>query len=429
MDCRINKNELSAQYKEHLKNNLLAFWNRAIDTEHGGVYTCFTNDGSRLISTDKYIWSQGRMAWIYSRLADDIRKGILDNFDEADAERYLALAEKTCSFITNNAILPQGEGVCAYLTDADGHKKESIKGKGYYTSYFVDCFVALGLAEYSRVSGDKKYLKTALELYDRMMSYLDKGVMVSEPYPVRAGYRTHAKDMILSCVTNSLWNAAKALSDGRRDELREKSLYHCRTILDTFYRPEYGVIQEMPPVDKKDEDTFLARHIMPGHALESMWLCLDILEQTGEKQDERIFDVARHSFEYGWDKQFGGMLRCSDIEGSVPPKGRVIGDAYEQLMLETWDSKLWWPHAEALYSSLRFYFTTGDVFFFDYYSKISAYIKKYFVNPDKKIGEWIQILDRRGRPMDKVVALPVKDPFHIMRDVINIIELLAPAAK
>ncbi len=38
-----------------------------------------------------------------------------------------------------------------------------------------------------------------------------------------------------------------------------------------------------------------------------------------------------------------------------------------------------------------------------------------FPNPDKSVGEWIQIRDREGRPESKVVALPVKDPFHIVR--------------
>ena len=159
MNCCINKSELSEFYKDHLKNNLLKFWDRAIDWEHGGVYTCFTNDGHKLISTDKYIWSQGRMAWIYSRLADDIRSGLLDNFEKEDAVKYLTLAAHTCRFIKEYAILGPADGVCAYLVTEDGHKKESIPGKGYYTSYFVDCFVTLGFAEYARVSGDKEYLK------------------------------------------------------------------------------------------------------------------------------------------------------------------------------------------------------------------------------------------------------------------------------
>ena len=47
-----------------------------------------------------------------------------------------------------------------------------------------------------------------------------------------------------------------------------------------------------------------------------------------------------------------------------------------------------------------------------------------FPNPNPKIGEWIQIRNRLGEPESKVVALPVKDPFHIARNLILIIDLL-----
>ena len=43
--------------------------------------------------------------------------------------------------------------------------------------------------------------------------------------------------------------------------------------------------------------------------------------------------------------------------------------------------------------------------------------------------EWIQIRTREGYPQEKVVALPVKDPYHIIRNVILIIELLEERVK
>jgi N-acylglucosamine 2-epimerase len=39
-------------------------------------------------------------------------------------------------------------------------------------------------------------------------------------------------------------------------------------------------------------------------------------------------------------------------------------------------------------------------------------------------GEWTQRLDRRGRKVDTVVALPVKDSFHLQRALILAIESL-----
>lgn len=47
----------------------------------------------------------------------------------------------------------------------------------------------------------------------------------------------------------------------------------------------------------------------------------------------------------------------------------------------------------------------------------------HFAMPE--VREWRQRLDRAGRPMTTVVALPVKDPFHLPRAAILAIELLA----
>ncbi len=40
-------------FKKELTENLLAFWmSRCLDNENGGYFNCFSNDGSRLVSTD-----------------------------------------------------------------------------------------------------------------------------------------------------------------------------------------------------------------------------------------------------------------------------------------------------------------------------------------------------------------------------------------
>jgi len=89
-----------------------------------------------------------------------------------------------------------------------------------------------------------------------------------------------------------------------------------------------------------------------------------------------------------------------------------------------WDSKLWWPHSESLYTTLLCYEKSQDLNFLELYKKSYDYTFKTFPNPDPSVGEWIQIRNRLGLPVQKVVALPVKDPYHIMRNVILIIELL-----
>jgi len=69
--------------------------------------------------------------------------------------------------------------------------------------------------------------------------------------------------------------------------------------------------------------------------------------------------------------------------------------------------------------------TTADkaVYWRKTYEKLFDYTFSVFPNPDKSIGEWIQIRRRDGTPLDEVVALPVKDPFHVFRNILLLIEL------
>ena len=414
--------ELLHFYKMTLTEDFIPFWDKAFDQEHGGYYTCFSNDGSRLLSTDKYIWSQGRMLWIDSRFAELMRCGIIPG----EAKERLARAKKTFQFIDKHAILPDDQGVCAYLCERDGTKKESIPGKGFYTSLYVDCFVIMGYAEYSRVSGEREPLAKALQLYDRLCARIAAGSLVSEPYPIPEGFQAHSIAMIMTNVTDVLYGALKAAAHPREQEVENAARGYVTQVMTQFYDSERRLIREMVPLHEEDQDTLLARHVNPGHAVECMWFCLHVLSTTGwnEVYAARAFDVVANSILAGWDTRYGGLLRITNGHRQKP-EGRRLDHPYESLLVDTWDTKLWWPHSEALYTTLLCYrLSAQKERFLSLYEMVSEYVFRVFPNPDRGIGEWIQILDRENRPMDKVVALPVKDPYHIMRNLLLIIELL-----
>ena len=92
--------------------------------------------------------------------------------------------------------------------------------------------------------------------------------------------------------------------------------------------------------------------------------------------------------------------------------------------LSDWSSKLWWVHSEALYTSLLCYLKSGDPAFKEWFERTFDYVFSTFPGKDPEIREWIQIRTREGAPLEKVVALPVKDPFHITRNLLLILELL-----
>jgi N-acylglucosamine 2-epimerase len=410
-------------YTDHTTRVLLPFWtNRALDESNGGVYTCFNNEGTELLSRDKYTWSQGRFVWVLSRLASLCNRGLLDE----DAQRCLEHAGKTVRFLRDHAILENGN--CAFLLSETGEKKESAPGQGFDTSFYADCFVALGFSEYARVAMDAEVLEAALSLYDRVVARLRSGDARSEPYPIPEGYEPHAVPMIMLNTSWELANALRSAGHPRASDLEARGLAYAAEIMKKFCL-EDCTIAEMLTKDGSASDTILARHLNPGHALESMWFVMAAAAEADRQDLVRNAVLAiRRAFELGWDTEQGGLLRFVDRDGGAP-KGRKTGHPYERLILETWDTKLWWPHSEALYATLLAAELAQYETLLRLYLMVHTYTFHTFPHPDDGVGEWIQIRDRRGRPVDKLVALPVKDPYHALRSALLIIEHLHDKLK
>lgn len=422
---RLETKPLLAFYRRHLTETLLPFWwnDHALDRERGGVYTCFSNDGANRISTDKYVWSQGRFIWVLARLADAARRGIV----AGDADAYLDHAAQTVAFLKRHAMLENGN--CAFLLTREGEKKEVYPGKGFDISLFVDCFVAMGFAEYGRVSGDAGTTAEALALFDRLERRIAAGDLRAEPYTLPDGYISHSIPMIMLNTAQAVQEALAAVGHPRADELSARRVAYADEIVTSFFQTDDTVAEVLLRQDgSRDADWVVSRHLNPGHTLEDMWFVLHEGERTGNADwIERVSRAVRRAYAIGWDEEFGGLLHYVDCEGGAP-RGTDRGTAFDANVLQTWDSKLWWVHSEALYTSLLTYRLTGDEQFAGLYAKTHDYTFRTFPHPDAATGEWIQIRDRAGNPLDKVVALPVKDPYHIIRNVLLIIERLSAEA-
>lgn len=412
-------NELLDGYRRHLDEVLLPFWDRALDHEHGGVYTCFTNTGDELVSTDKYTWSQGRFLWLWSTIADMSAKGKLKGKERNYHDHLL----KTARFLEKNVFLNNGN--CAFLLTEKGEKKESIPGKGFDTSLYADCFVALGLGKFAALSNDKKRFQKALQLYLRIRRRIEEGNIRTEPYPVPEGYRAHSIPMIMLNVAQELADAADQLNHPKQEKLYRHSISYMKDVMDNFYQEEDHRVVEMLPDNLSSEgETLLDTHVNPGHTIESMWFVIHTAQQTGHPDYcHQTVKAIEKAIDIGWDSEFGGLFRFTGKKGGKP-QGKKKSTPYEQLIMDSWDLKLWWPHSEALYATLLAFVITEEEKMLRQYKMVRDYVFETFPNPNKEIGEWIQIRNREGEPVDKIAALPVKDPFHILRNILLIIDLL-----
>ena len=401
-------------WRKHLVDDVLGWWmSHGPDARYGGVQTCWDNAGETLVSTDKYTWSQGRWVWLMARVAAAAGRGVLD----LDPEPYLRQARSTAAFVRDHALL--ADGSTAYVTDRAGTPKEPVAGQGLNVSVFADLFAALGFAGLAQF--DSEWGEPAEAILLSAAERIGNGTYRSEPYPVPDGHASFALPMILLGVGEQVH---RATGSARSLEIVQQAV---AAIEQTFLR---GVeVVEMPPragLPGADDrgDTLLSRHRAPGHTLEALWFlhhAADLVPGTLAASPDRLSDLAIHACELGWDDEHGGLFRFVDTDRGEPA-GRRTDDPYEKLVVGTWDTKLWWPHAEAIYTTALLGRAAGRADVAGWHEKLVRYTMETF--PAGPGREWIQIRRRDGSPLDATVALPVKDPFHIARSLLLLVELL-----
>ena len=408
-------------YNNHLVEVILKYWLPKIDEESGGFYTCYNVEGDMLVSKNKYTWSQGRCTWMYAKLA--MSKSV--TLDYNMRKQCRELAGMGAKFLESNCILPSGE--CAFCLNEHNQPIETIPGKGFAISSFADCFVIMGLAAYSVLEQNQDSVLKAFGLYGRLQEQVKSNTFATAPNILPAGWRSHSIPMIMLNTGCELRDALEKL--GYEKEATEVDIA-CKIYMEDIYNNfmDNGIVHECLNANNSLLETLYGRHINPGHTNECMWF---LIQAARKFNNEEIVKAAMNTVLTtsikAWDEKNGGMMYYLDRDGGKP-KGlesheeRFLADA----ALRDWDNKMWWPHTETIYANLLCYYITKDEDFLDQYDKYHDYTFSTFPNPDTSVGEWIQIRDRKGNPVLGTVGgrLPVKDPYHITRNLILLIEML-----
>ena len=376
----------SSAYREDLLTNIMPFWMKnGWDRKNGGVYTCVNRDGSLMDST-KSVWFQGRFAFVCSFAYNTIERN----------PEWLEAAKSALDFIEK------------YCIDTDGHMffevtetGEPIRKRRYV---FSESFAAIAMAEYSLATGDKLYAEKALQLFKRIIYLTETPGLLPPKYCVNVKMQGHSLIMIL---INTASRIRKVINDPILDEQIDWSVNKIRS---SFMHPEFKALLETVGPDGEFINTITGRTINPGHCIETAWFILE--EAKHRNWDKELLDmgltILDWSWEWGWDKEFGGIINFKDCM-NLPPQD------YAQ------DMKFWWPQTEAIIATLYAYEATGDSKYLDMHKQISDYTYAHF--PDKEYGEWYGYLRRDGSVAQPAKGNLFKGPFHIPRMMIKSYDL------
>ena len=420
----MEKQEMKKEYKsylDHLTEVILPFYmERAIDKVHGGFYSCFSNDGRKMVSTHKYMWSQGRYIWIFSKLAQ------MEEFPESRRKEFLELAGKGLDFVLNHGFLEDGR--CVFLMDEKGEWLETTPGAGYAGSTFADCYVASGIAEYAKAAKDRSILELAMKKYSHIMEMYRNHTFQTLPFYVPQGMKCHLTAMILCGMQRDYLLALEALGDKRAEEVRACYGTLCREILDHFCQENF-LVREMIQEDNAPSRRFLGNYVNIGHTMEGMWFVLDwALKNHDDSAVKKVGRILNATFCLGWDREYGGLYYYRGADGQEL-SGDILDGQEEKSaaqMKKDQSNKIWWVHTESLYALLLYGISQNDGECLERYRQLKEYTFRTFPNPDPEIGDWIFLRNRDGQPAENEVGgrLPIKDPFHPIRNIVLMIELL-----
>jgi len=382
MDVKAYIKEWQESYKRDFVNNIMPFWLKyGLDRENGGVYTCLNRDGS-LIDTTKSVWFQGRFGFVAAFAYNNIEQN----------KEWLEASKSCIDFIEKNCF--DSDGRMYFEVTAEG---TPLRKRRYL---FSECFAAIAMSEYSIASGDKSYAVKALDLFERILYYLETPGVLEPKYLPTLKARGHSITMIL---INTASRIRAAISSEKLDKRIEESISDLKKY---FIHPEYEALLEMVGENGEVIDTINGRTINPGHCIESAWVGLE--EARYRNWDKDIVDTAitilDWSWKWGWDEQYGGIINFKDCK-NLPPQD------YSQ------DMKFWWPQTEAIIATLYAYLATKDEKYLEMHRQVSEWTYAHF--PDKEFGEWYGYLHRDGTVAQPAKGNIFKGPFHIPRMMIR----------
>ncbi|HPT20784.1 MAG TPA: AGE family epimerase/isomerase [Bacteroidales bacterium] len=386
--------QLHERYNKELFNRVLpAIESLVVDHELGGFMCDVDISARKMITTNKKTWYQGRGIWVYSFLYNNLKKD----------QRYLDIAKKAIDFILK--LKPVDDNFWNDLYSKEG---SPVSGPG---DIYGDLFVAEGLAEYSKATGDKQYLKLAkeiifhcLERYDRPDYIYDISYAPGKPKVI--GPRVLGHWMIFLSLSTQI------LNQGPDEDFKKLADRCIDSILNYHLNAEYRILNEVINHDLTLPANEYSQFSVIGHGIETLAF---VMAEAVRRNDAKLFETSSTAFrrhvEVAADKLYGGFFEIL-----------YNADNY------TWaQSKSAWCQQETLIGTLIMIEHTGDRWARDCFTELDAYVQEKMVCPD--LAFWTFGGGRKViNPTTKIVE-HYHTPRHLMKNMLALERIIKREGK
>jgi len=392
----------AARLRSEVAGNILPFWARAEDREHGGFYGKIDCDGKVDAQAPRAAVIQARVLWTFSAAARLIDPS------------YHEIADRAAGYLTDQ-FWDAGHGGIYWMLDYLGRPLSDRK------QIYAQAFAIYGLSEHFRATGNAESLERARQLFRLIEAHSSD--------PVQGGY-------IEACARD--WGALEDMRLSEKDLNSPKSMNTHLHILEAYtnllrvWRDD-GLLARQKELLAITMDRIidprtahfklffdmqwnsLTDHISYGHDIEGSWLLVEAAEVVGD----------RELLEHAWDLSF--RMANTVARQAVDKDGSIFYEADSTGALID-PNKHWWAQSEAVVGFYNAYQLSGEERLRDLARGAWEFIETKMV--DRVHGEWHAKLKPDGTPFreqedsDACLVGPWKCPYHNSRVCYEMIERL-----
>jgi mannobiose 2-epimerase len=386
------------EIENELKDNILAFWDNAVDRENGGFLGKILNNGEIIKDSPKSAVLNTRILWTYSAV-----------YEKFKDEKYLELARRAYDYLRRFFRDTEAGGIF-WMLDYKGAPLDTKK------QIYAQAFCIYALAEYYAISNNADALNWAIEIFELIEKhgfeheyhgYFEAFDRNWDPMEdVRLSEKEPNVNKTMNTHLHILESYAKFLKVWRDRELTKQLRQIIKIFLDKIIDTKTGHFNLFFD-DRWNRKSNLFSY---GHDIEGSWLLCEAAEFSDdnsltERVKEASLRLANITLEEGVDKD-GGIMNDGDINGVIDT------------------DKHWWAQAEAMVGFLNAFQISEDRKFFDAFLNCWNFVKKHVI--DYENGEWFFRVTREGKPYyaEEYKLGPWKAPYHIARTCLELLERL-----
>lgn len=391
---RLPLKQLRDRYRKDLFDDFLPFMDKYVTDPEFGGFRCNADHFGNRVNDSKVSWFEGRGIWVYSYLYNNLKRD----------QKYLDVARRSIELVMK--CRPRGDELWPKEITREGQPLSSAEGEIY-----GDIFIAEGLSEFSKATGDRSLWEEArqillkcVRLYDRS----DYRPTIGQTYlgpsaPPFSGARIQG-------VWMTLIRTATQMLEMRSDREIEAVARRCvDAIVDHHYNVEFGLINELLNHDLSRPTNEYAQLVYTGHCIENLWmLMLEAMRRRDETLFDRMVNWFRRHVDVAWDDVYGGVFRNL----------RHV-DRNEWVV-----DKVLWAQEEVLIGSLLIVERRGFDWAAEIFQKTNDYVQSRFVLRNHGSPLWMYATDRKAT-YEGFLRMPKRvenfhHPRHLMLNLLSL---------